>query len=87
MSERGKSCTNHGWFAHMKDGHPTVRFTRMPLFCEIETLRSRVAELEARVDEARKLITTYRHQTPLGHQPHMIAEIVDKWLKEQSGNE
>lgn len=32
------------------------------------------------LDTARKLLARYRHETPLGHQPHMIAHLADKAL-------
>lgn len=37
------------------------------------------AELLEALDQADQLLVRYRHETPLGHQPHMIAHIVDKW--------
>lgn len=41
---------------------------------EADALRARVAEL-------RELLRRYRTETPLGHQPHMIAHLVDELLE------
>ena len=43
------------------------------------------AELAAAIaqrDKAIEFLQVYRHDTPLGHQPHMIAHEVDQFLKE-----
>lgn len=37
-------------------------------------------DLAAKLKEARELIYRYRNETPLGHQPHMIARIADDFL-------
>ena len=66
------------------------------LFAEVERLRAQVAEFhemwkvnsdgfakaEAKIERLRALLTRYRNETPLGHQPHMIAHEVDAALKE-----
>jgi hypothetical protein len=43
---------------------------------------ARLKELETEVERLRALLTRYRNETPLGHQPHMIAHEVDAALKE-----
>lgn len=50
-------------------------------------LAKQVKELErdalrARVQELERLLRRYRNETPLGHQPHMIAHEVDAALQE-----
>ena len=41
-----------------------------------------------RIDRMRSLLRTYREKTPLGHQPHMIAQEVDMVLaNEQTAQE
>lgn len=42
-------------------------------------------EAAAALDAARELIRRYRHETPLGHQPHMIAHKADEWLSKIEG--
>lgn len=44
--------------------------------------QTRIAELEAERDKLRALLARYRNETPLGHQPHMIAHEVDAALQE-----
>ena len=43
-------------------------------------LETENARLRARLATARELLTRYRTQTPIGHQPHMICGDVDAWL-------
>jgi hypothetical protein len=38
--------------------------------------------LHAENERLRALLTRYRNETPLGHQPHMVAHEVDAALKE-----
>ena len=45
--------------------------------CTIERLQARVRVAEQREAELVRLLKRYRHETPLGHQPHMIAAEVD----------
>jgi hypothetical protein len=40
----------------------------------------RLEAAEARVEELQKALRRYRNETPLGHQPHMIAAEVDALL-------
>lgn len=42
----------------------------------------RIAALEAENEKLRALLARYRNETPLGHQPHMIAHEVDEALRE-----
>lgn len=42
----------------------------------------RAVTLEAKMAKAGGLLRDYRHKTPLGHQPHMIAHQVDDFLAE-----
>ena len=37
----------------------------------------RIEQLEAERDELLALVIRYRKETPLGHQPHMIAHLAD----------
>jgi hypothetical protein len=39
-----------------------------------------IAECQAREKVLRELLARYRNETPLGHQPHMIAHLVDTVL-------
>ena len=45
-----------------------------------QPLLLRIRELESDNAELRRLLTRYRNETPLGHQPHMIAHEADKVL-------
>ena len=55
-------------------------------YCRFEnTLEAQVdanelTRLRAENIELRRLLTRYRNETPLGHQPHMIAHEADKAL-------
>lgn len=40
----------------------------------------RVETLQADVTRLKGLLARYRDETPLGHQPHMIAHLVDREL-------
>ena len=42
----------------------------------------RANDAEAQRDKAIEFLQVYRNDTPLGHQPHMIAHEVDQFLKE-----
>jgi len=55
MSDRGNSCKEHGWFTHMKDGHPTVVDSRECPFCCIESLQA-----ELRLNEGMLELQTER---------------------------
>jgi len=39
-----------------------------------------LAELRGEIERLRILLARYRDETPLGHQPHMIAHLVDRAL-------
>jgi hypothetical protein len=39
-----------------------------------------IKELRVEIERLRMLLARYRDETPLGHQPHMIAHLVDKAL-------
>jgi len=47
-----------------------------------DVLLDRAEQAEAEVERLRALLIRYRTETPLGHQPHMIAHEVDAALKE-----
>jgi hypothetical protein len=47
---------------------------------EAQTDASELARLRAACLELKLLLKRYRDETPLGHQPHMIAHQVDKVL-------
>jgi hypothetical protein len=52
--------------------------------CNVDQL-STAAELAATIaqrDKALAFLQVYRNDTPLGHQPHMIAHEVDPFLKD-----
>ena len=38
------------------------------------------ADAKVEIERLRGLLTRYRDETPLGHQPHMIAHLVDEVL-------
>ena len=46
------------------------------------TLERELNAAKAEVERLRELLIRYRNETPLGHQPHMIAHEVDAALKE-----
>ena len=48
---------------------------------EAQTDDDELARLRAETATLRALIARYRSETPLGHQPHMIAHEVDKALE------
>ena len=50
---------------------------------EAATLRAEVERLRAENARLRGLLRRYRAETPLGHQPHMIAHEVDAALAPQ----
>lgn len=47
---------------------------------EAKTDAEELARLRAENGELRRLLTRYRDETPLGHQPHMIAHQADEAL-------
>ena len=50
---------------------------------DADTMRSKdseIAALRAEIEQLRHLLRRYRTETPLGHQPHMIAHEVDAAL-------
>lgn len=47
---------------------------------ENDELRAQIAAHEKVCAEMRALLVRYRTETPLGHQPHMIAHVVDELL-------
>jgi len=50
-------------------------------FDTIRGLVERIAMLEKEVYQGKALLTRYRDEVPLGHQPHMIAHVVDRYLE------
>ena len=61
--------------AEMRDAHQVIEDIAEALGCKPDN----EAILE-RIDRMRSLLRTYREKTPLGHQPHMIAQEVDMVL-------
>lgn len=55
-----------------------VEFLR--LLGEHRSLTAEVEGLRARITKMEGLLRRYRNETPLGHQPHMIAHVVDQVL-------
>lgn len=51
------------------------------LKAEIADLRAQLAARDAEVGRLRDLLSRYYHEVPLGHQPHMIAHLVEAVLK------
>ena len=49
---------------------------------DYDALRAHAESLQAQRDKAIAFLHVYRNDTPLGNQPHMIAEDVDQFLKE-----
>jgi len=47
---------------------------------KIDQRDAEIARLRSELRQARELIHRYRTETPLGYQPHMIAETADHWL-------
>lgn len=47
---------------------------------KIDQRDAEIARLRAELRQARHLIHRYRTETPLGYQPHMIADSADHWL-------
>ena len=74
--------TLHAWIITMRG---RIRERRCP---DLQVLRENADvmvgrdRLHAEAERLRALLTRYRNETPLGHQPHMIAHEVDATLKE-----
>ena len=49
---------------------------------DYDALRAHAESLQAQRDKAIAFLHVYRNDTPLGHQPHMLAHEVDQFLKE-----
>ena len=47
---------------------------------EIDAQNREISELLDRVALLRSLLVRYRDEVPLGHQPHMLAHLVDEAL-------
>ena len=47
----------------------------------------RIAALDEEREQLRGLLRRYRDETPLGHQPHMIAHLVDEALRHNDADE
>ena len=52
--------------------------------CCLAELEATLREKDATIEELKGLLRRYRNETPLGHQPHMIAEQVDAALLEKN---
>ncbi len=48
-----------------------------------ESSEAKIADLERENKELRALVYRYRHETILGHQPHMIAHLADAILEKK----
>jgi nitrate reductase cytochrome c-type subunit len=59
----------------------TVRAVADARVAEAQTDATELARLRAENATLRALMARYRSETPLGHQPHMIAHDVDKALE------
>jgi len=53
----------------------------LELFVALDAERWWVGELREQITVMRELLTRYRNEVPLGHQPHLIAHKVDKVLE------
>ena len=53
---------------------------------EICALQGEIERLRAELAECQRLLHRYRNETPLGHQPHMIAHEVDAALADLKEN-
>ena len=62
-----------------EDGHATGH-SMAPVGYYLHELADRVESLEKENAALRELLRRYRTETPLGHQPHMIAAKVDALL-------
>ena len=49
---------------------------------DYDKLHATATTAQAQRDKAIEFLQVYRNDTPLGHQPHMIAHEVDQFLKE-----
>ena len=68
-------------FVCMKCGRSSLgAHTYNPPVVHPDDRDARIAELERENAELRQLLLRYRKETPLGHQPHMIAHRVDALL-------
>jgi len=54
----------------------------MALHLRYCALKEELAAALTQSDKALEFLQVYRNDTPLGHQPHMIAHEVDQFLKE-----
>lgn len=54
----------------------------MALHLRYCALKEELAAALTQRDKALEFLQVYRNDTPLGHQPHMIAHEVDQFLKE-----
>lgn len=55
------------------------------LYCDGDEVQEAIAVLQARIEKLERLLLRYRNETPLGHQPHMIAHEVDEAMNKESG--
>ena len=60
---------------------PPMPPVKPPRVAEAQTDVAELTRLRAETATLRALIARYRSETPLGHQPHMIAHEVDKALE------
>lgn len=80
--ERWKKILNCVPFIDNEVGVAETQEAMSQMLAEIARLTAEVERLRARCDTLARLVHRYRHNVPLGHQPHMIASEADKALKE-----
>jgi uncharacterized membrane protein YccC len=85
MCEQRRDC-EHGQLARSCDRCADakeiaeLRAEAAANFIRAREWAERAGRLEAEAAELRKLLARYRDETPLGHQPHMIAHQADEAL-------
>ena len=65
----------------------THRITLREVQAETMRLQTKYDQLKADRDELLALVIRYRRETPLGHQPHMIAHLADAAIAKGEKNE
>lgn len=58
--------------------------TKLIALKQLSDAMAQLAEAQGKIERLRALLHRYRHETPLGHQPHMIAHEVDVALSPSS---
>jgi hypothetical protein len=68
---RAESASREGWPDTLLDEAADQLEALKPMIAERERLREALSHAE-------QVLTKYRDETPLGHQPHMIALVADR---------